>query len=249
MIQDYMGIEGTGGTVWRASVMLAHCCCKALRDTIRGANVLEVGAGLGLVSIAAWHLGAARVVAADIDEGGNSLLALLARNVNANCASSADADSKADDAPQRRPPLVKQLWWGNDAELRSALVEGFNGGEGGSGNSTHSSGGGGGTLSSGNDDGDGVVTHADVVLACDILAWPESYAQLKQTLRGAAGERGVIVLAHQLRSRDREVSNLGRMLNGDWCACAHCDGLLCSSNETPDGRRMHCMLDACCTRN
>jgi hypothetical protein len=49
--------------------------------------------------------------------------------------------------------------------------------------------------------------HIDVVLACDVLAWPELYTELALTLRasGTALTQGVIILCHQWRSRQREV--------------------------------------------
>ncbi|KAG5179641.1 rab geranylgeranyl transferase component A [Tribonema minus] len=166
IIQDFMGIEGTGGTVWRASVMLAEYCCTHLKDAMAGAPVLEIGAGLGLVAIAAWHLGALQVVATDIDHDGNRLLALLAKNISANCQSQ-----------ERAAPLVRQLWWGNDGELSGVMKEGFGG------------------------------TPPAVVLACDVLAWPELYPQLNSTLRAACPPRGggTMYLAHQYRSKEREL--------------------------------------------
>jgi hypothetical protein len=62
--------------------------------------------------------------------------------------------------------------------------------------------------------------HIDVVLACDVLAWPELYTELAVTLRasGTSLTQGVIILCHQWRSRQREVF-----------ACKHYAILLCNA--------------------
>jgi hypothetical protein len=61
-------LYGAGDVVWPASValarLLAHC-----PSLVRGKRVLEIGAGLGLVGVAAMGAGASEVCFADVDAG------------------------------------------------------------------------------------------------------------------------------------------------------------------------------------
>jgi Lysine methyltransferase len=45
--QDLIGIEGTGGTVWKSSVVLTQWLCtnETIRSGICNGVVLEIGAG------------------------------------------------------------------------------------------------------------------------------------------------------------------------------------------------------------
>ena len=74
----WSGGYGTGGKVWSSSAVLCRWLIEnasALR--IEGASVLELGAGTGVVGIAAAALGASRVVLTD---GGSSSLLRLAKD-------------------------------------------------------------------------------------------------------------------------------------------------------------------------
>lgn len=183
--QDLMGIDGTGGAVWRASEVLAQWCCNdtSTRERIKGGKILEVGSGLGLVAITASRLGARRVVATDVDEvPGNGLLALLEINISANCASSGGTR-----------PIVVSLWWGELPMEKEVIRQAF----------------------------DGLA--ADVVLVCDVLAWPELYPLLAKTLRAAcpATGGGVLILCHQYRSRLAEDEFINSFKDDYTVACVH----------------------------
>eukprot|EP00982_Pelagococcus_subviridis_P010482 31000-Pelagococcus_subviridis.AAC.10 len=69
-------LYGAGDVVWPASValarLLAHC-----PSLVRGKRVLEIGAGLGLVGVAAMGAGASEVCFADVDAG---VLAMTSRS-------------------------------------------------------------------------------------------------------------------------------------------------------------------------
>lgn len=71
------GLE-TGGSIWHASIFLSRYLCLNPM-VVRGKNVLEIGAGCGLVSLTASILGA-NVIATDIEEQ----LDLLNQNIQIN---------------------------------------------------------------------------------------------------------------------------------------------------------------------
>jgi predicted nicotinamide N-methyase len=73
-------LSSTGLTLWRASHTLSHWILHSRE--VRGKLILELGAGLGLNSIAAYHRGALSVYATD---GDSATLAYLRRNVAQNC--------------------------------------------------------------------------------------------------------------------------------------------------------------------
>ena len=101
-IEQIIGGTDTGSVLWSGSVILAeHIRTSGIAT---GASVLELGAGLGLVSIVASCLGAS-VVATDGDE---AILPVLQRNILRNLDSS------------QTPVDVRQLWWG-DAPAARAL--------------------------------------------------------------------------------------------------------------------------------
>uniref|UniRef100_A0A096M936 Si:ch73-244f7.3 n=1 Tax=Poecilia formosa TaxID=48698 RepID=A0A096M936_POEFO len=97
----YESIDSFGAMMWPAALAL----CSFLdnnRDTVdlRGKEVLELGAGTGLVAIVASLLGAA-VTATDLPEILGNLQANLMRNTRGLC---------------RHTPQVAPLSWGYDLE-------------------------------------------------------------------------------------------------------------------------------------
>jgi predicted nicotinamide N-methyase len=101
-IEQVIGGVDTGSVLWSGSVILAEYIRTS--GIAAGDSVLELGAGLGLVSIVASCLGAS-VVATDGDE---AILPVLQRNALRNLDSS------------HVPLNVRQLWWG-DAPAARAL--------------------------------------------------------------------------------------------------------------------------------
>ncbi|CAM9353996.1 unnamed protein product [Pylaiella littoralis] len=104
--QDFVSVEGTGGAVWRPSVLFSSFVCgeEGRRCLpLFQKSVLEISSGLGLGAIVAWHLGAAPVVATDIGAQ-NGPMALLARNVAENCGRTGAATVNPTGG-NRLPPL------------------------------------------------------------------------------------------------------------------------------------------------
>lgn len=101
-IEQVIGGTDTGSVLWSGSVVLA----EHIRNSgiAAGASVLELGAGLGLVSIVASCLGASAVVATD---GDKAILPVLQRNILRNLDSS------------HAPVDVRQLWWGDVPAART----------------------------------------------------------------------------------------------------------------------------------
>ncbi|KAF0890746.1 hypothetical protein E2562_004239 [Oryza meyeriana var. granulata] len=90
----------TGSWLWESSLVLASHLADDARLHLRGATVLEVGAGTGLPGIAAVAcLGAARCVLTD----GRPLLPGLRANADANGLTAEEAD-------------VRELRWGEQLE-------------------------------------------------------------------------------------------------------------------------------------
>merc|ERR1712070_179097 len=85
--QDYKP-DGKGGTaigfganVYNSSFVLAEYVCRHHAETIKGARVVELGCGTGLVSIACGAFGSQEVIATD---GDTALLELTAHNISLN---------------------------------------------------------------------------------------------------------------------------------------------------------------------
>ena len=67
--------------MWPASYLLARClAAPPLEMAVRGAAVIELGAGCGLPGLASWVCGARRVVLTDLPENLPRLDAVLAAN-------------------------------------------------------------------------------------------------------------------------------------------------------------------------
>ena len=84
--------ESTASRVWPgAYVLSSHLNQPHIASRIKGAKVIELGAGLGLPGLAAWALGASKVVLTDLDEN----LPRLRQAVEANGASEAAVEVAA----------------------------------------------------------------------------------------------------------------------------------------------------------
>jgi hypothetical protein len=116
--------DGTGRVVWGSSYCISEILSRQPRSVLpwldpidagslplEGARVLELGAGLGLCSIAACKLGAREVFATD---GAQGVLELIERNAQANLS------------PVERAALsVHCLKWGTDDESCKDIVGPF----------------------------------------------------------------------------------------------------------------------------
>ena len=77
--QRYVAVNETGGAVYDAGVVLSRWLCSQ-PAVVRGLPVLELGCGPGLTALVAAALGAAEVLATDMDD---SALALARDNLEA----------------------------------------------------------------------------------------------------------------------------------------------------------------------
>lgn len=101
--------ESTGLTIWTCSqVLLGYLDDHP--ELVAGKNVLELGAGLGLCSIAAHHLGAKRVLATD---GDVDVLENLRYNIDFNIGD-AGATSESEDEDTSKRIQCPQLVWGEE---------------------------------------------------------------------------------------------------------------------------------------
>eukprot|EP00903_Cladosiphon_okamuranus_P015494 g14305.t1 len=222
--QDFVSVEGTGGAVWRPSILFSEFVCSVDGHhclPLKGKSLLEISSGLGLAAIVAWHLGATPVVATDIDAA-DGPIPLLARNVAENCGRAAEtmpslrsnpvgqgsgdrerAAETREKGPRSTlsptkgpsPPRVQSLRWGDGAQLEEALAP-F--------------------------DGFG----PDLVLACDVVFDVSFLPALEETLAEACalptrhGARPRLCISHQKRNRAREDSffaGLAKRLGpGEW---------------------------------
>jgi hypothetical protein len=109
-------LYGAGDVVWPASValarLLAHC-----PSLVRGKRVLEIGAGLGLVGVAAMGAGASEVCFADVDGG---VLAMTSRSA-ARAAKKA-ARSRIAPVPVRPRPVARCTPFLEDARFPRAFL-------------------------------------------------------------------------------------------------------------------------------
>ncbi|KAJ6667370.1 hypothetical protein lerEdw1_016491 [Lerista edwardsae] len=93
--------DSYGAVVWPSALVLCHFLeTNAKRYNWADKNVIEIGAGTGLVSVVASLLGA-RVTATDLPEVVENLQYNLVRNTKGRC---------------KHEPQVKELFWGADLE-------------------------------------------------------------------------------------------------------------------------------------
>lgn len=125
-----------GHKLWNAAKYLVKRMDQR-RIAVEGKTVLELGAGLGLPSLAAYHNGAALVVVTDYPD--SDLLEMLQLNVDKNGASIEDAlpsmhteahPSMAATSTSTSPPLpptptrkivVEPLLWGHEKQMEKVL--------------------------------------------------------------------------------------------------------------------------------
>lgn len=93
--------RSTGVTLWGAAPRLSTYMMNHLTKQIQGAKVAELGAGLGLPGIVAYHLGAKQVVLTDLD---THAMQKMRENVQMNCSNNEDEDKTI---------VCQQLKWGN----------------------------------------------------------------------------------------------------------------------------------------
>jgi ribosomal protein L11 methyltransferase len=114
VVQPSMGF----GTGHHAST---RGCLRLLQeDFLPGCSVLDVGTGSGVLAIAAWRLGATRVLAVDVDP---DAIASAAENVELNGAGAA-VEIRALDAG-RDAPLLTSVFDLVTANLTGAMLERF----------------------------------------------------------------------------------------------------------------------------
>lgn len=95
--------HSTGLTVWKGAEVLADYLVAHGR--VRGQRVVELGAGLGLCGLAAYHLGAAAVYLTD---GDVQVLEQLRRNMAQNTGTQTDNDTSCPPRTMACPQLI----WG-----------------------------------------------------------------------------------------------------------------------------------------
>lgn len=95
--EDYT--QSTGVSIWQASETLLPYL-RQIKDMVKGRQVLELGAGVGLCSLAAHYLGASCVIATD---GDMKVLEFLRQNLDQN---------------RKQAGIIKcpQLIWGYDLQ-------------------------------------------------------------------------------------------------------------------------------------
>ncbi len=110
--------DSTGLTLWRASKLLCNFMCSN-PNYIQNKSVLELGSGLGLCGLLAYHLQASSVVMTD---GDTDVLAELRKNVDRNLSTATGRTTttsaattsvqKGKDVPSKDLLPCKQLLWG-----------------------------------------------------------------------------------------------------------------------------------------
>jgi predicted nicotinamide N-methyase len=116
-----LGADGAGeppywAYPWAGGLVLARYLLEH-RHVVAGKRVLDLGAGSGLVAIAAMKAGARSALAAEIDSNGRAAIALNA------AANGTIVEVTEDDLTQREPPdvdivLVGDLFYAADLALR-----------------------------------------------------------------------------------------------------------------------------------
>ncbi|CAB9507428.1 lysine methyltransferase METTL21A [Seminavis robusta] len=108
--------QSTGVTLWDAAPRLANYLMKreSAQEHIVGRQVLELGAGLGLCGIVAFHLGASHVVLTD---GDTQTLQQMRVNVQQNCHDSTTTTNN------NATIDCRQLIWASSPTKLAALQE------------------------------------------------------------------------------------------------------------------------------
>ena len=106
LTQRYVAVAETGGAVYDAGVVLSRWLC-AHPGTVHRRPVLELGCGPGLTALVACGLGAAEVLATDMD---SSALALARENVAQHASWLAQCPVVGGAAV---PPVLAQCRWGD----------------------------------------------------------------------------------------------------------------------------------------
>lgn len=106
--------KSTGMAVWKGSEVLADYLVTHQNDIIRHKRVVELGAGLGLCGMVAYHLGASSVCWTD---GDVQVLEQLRHNVARNTKSTTKNNAGV---PQTACP---QLIWGNHHQVQAFLKQ------------------------------------------------------------------------------------------------------------------------------
>mmetsp|Transcript_19966 Transcript_19966/g.26355 ORF Transcript_19966/g.26355 Transcript_19966/m.26355 type:complete len:255 (-) Transcript_19966:409-1173(-) len=114
IIQSYLSVEGTGGAVYDSADNLCKCLCSTLRECVEGRRLLEVGAGVGLVSVVASLLGAQQVVATDCDP---ALLDIIRQNIRNNCSQPSEVEGLEGTACSTVIPQVESFLWESDDDM------------------------------------------------------------------------------------------------------------------------------------
>jgi len=100
-----------GSVVWAGAVVLAEFLARRGPALVAGRRALELGAGVGLVAVAAARLGAASVLATEAP-GAADVLELLRRNAAAEAAAAAAAAAAVATDAQASLIKVAPLAWG-----------------------------------------------------------------------------------------------------------------------------------------
>jgi|EP00945_MAST-04E_sp_MAST-4E-sp1_P000703 predicted nicotinamide N-methyase len=116
--QQYkQGGTGLGSAVWDGAFVLGEYLQREEPDVLKNKCVVEIGAGLGLVSIVASHMKAAQVIATD---GDVNLFPMIQKNMEANGVSAVLAAANNGTATGQRnsSTQVLPLHWGNETEIQ-----------------------------------------------------------------------------------------------------------------------------------
>ena len=90
--------------IWKVAILLSKHLV-AIRESIKGKRVVELGSGIGLVGIVAAALGATESVITDVDD----VLPLIENNIQIN--------------QQQNSAKAACLWWGNDSDMKAVTAD------------------------------------------------------------------------------------------------------------------------------
>jgi len=99
------GTHGTGATVWPASIVLLKYL-ELHSDKVKGKNVIDLGSGTGITSMAAAILGAKRVVCTD---GVENVVKLAQQNISKAYTQLGEEEQRS----KRDCIEVQRYWWGS----------------------------------------------------------------------------------------------------------------------------------------